>query len=335
MNRDKIRDWKDMIKQHPALYKFALVATAIPRHFITHIKYGEKRRYYLCVGGLNAHYFVIRRDGLFGIASDIIVFLGALRHMEEHHVGYEPVIDLQNYTQAISETTGEKGNAWEDFFLQPNKERVGMDAVKKARHVILGRFGERYGYPTQNNYKDLEEQGWVYYFKKYIKLRPDLEEKFLSDWQNIKPAESKVLGVKVRGTDYVELKPHNHNIQPTVEQVIEKVREFLASHDEYGYILVATEDSKVYQKFDDAFPGKLLTIGDSRIENYVGGGVTEQKNVGNQSRKALTTQYLEEMYLLAKCDSLICSLTSSLVPTLLWNGGKYEEVYLFDLGRYD
>ena len=66
-------------------------------------------------------FYVLRRfDEHVGIASDIIVYLGQLKHMESKSNQMIPVIDMKNYPSDISETKGDLGNAWEDFFVQPN-----------------------------------------------------------------------------------------------------------------------------------------------------------------------------------------------------------------------
>lgn len=57
----------------------------------------------------------------------------------------------------------------------------------------------------------------------------------------------KTLGLYLRGTDYIALKPSGHPIQPTVEQAIDVVNEYIAKYDIEKVFLV-TEDAKIYKK---------------------------------------------------------------------------------------
>lgn len=57
---------------------------------------------------------------------------------------------------------------------------------------------------------------------------------------------SECLGVYIRGTDYVKLKPSGEYIQPSIEQVKYKIREF---ENKYNVpIFLVTEDGDI---FDD------------------------------------------------------------------------------------
>ena len=70
-------------------------------------------------------------------------------------------------------------------------------------------------------------------------------------------SSDKVVGVYCRGTDYVDLRPKNHAIQPNAETVIEKAKEWMEKYQLEACYLV-TEDTRVLEKFKAAFGGKLL-----------------------------------------------------------------------------
>lgn len=317
-----------------SMYQVVKPAVNLLRQKSWMMKYGERKEYHP-FRRENTHYFVLRRyEDINGLASDLLVFLGQFKYMEENYKGYQPIIDMQSYPQEISETMGELGNAWEDFFLQPSENHFGLQELRKSKHIVMANsLSTFYELPSGLDYQALVRSGWDRYWR-YIVLRPDLEERFLSDWESLVPDKAKVIGVKARGTDYAYLKPKNHNVQPTVEQVMEKLDEFLAKHEDYKYIFLSTEDANIYNKFSEIYQSKVLSVGNQRIDHYVGGAVLEQRNTEGMTKRELTMQYLEEMFLLSKCDSLLCGITSSLIPTLLWNGGRYEETYVFDLGKY-
>lgn len=196
---------KNVIKKNEKLYQYLRELN----QYLRELKWGEKKRRY---GKAATQYFVLRRPSYGnGIASDILVFLGQLKYMEEKYTGYQPVIDMQNYPQGISETTGDSGNAWEDFFLQPNEGHDGLQAVMESKSVILASVmsitRNEYEIPTQTEYRELVKKNWDYYFKKYIHLREDLTDRFLRDWDRLIENKAKIVGVKARGTDYASVKP--------------------------------------------------------------------------------------------------------------------------------
>ena len=49
----------------------------------------------------------------------------------------------------------------------------------------------------------------------------------------------------LRGTDYVSLRPKGHHVQPTVEQLCDKIDDFLKLHV-IKKIYVVTEDYEIY-----------------------------------------------------------------------------------------
>ncbi len=333
---------KDKIKQHKKLYNFLL--KAMPKWLKKWIWIYKTRDTRLKLGTSKTHFFVLRRYGkVTGIASNMLVYLGELKYMEESYPGYLPVVEMEHFFVDDPDTfvehpgggTQPLENAWELFFLQPNKNRYGLEEVRQSADVILAYPSDiKYEYPKCKTFGQLREEGWDSLFRKYIKLRPELEKQFLEDWECLTAGHCKVLGVKARGSDYTLLKPKGHYIQPSVEQVIDKVKEFIEGK-EYDAIFLSTEDPEIYLQFMSTFPGKVLSVGDNRIEHYSGGAIYTKENLGTHTRKEITMQYLEEMYLLARCDSLVTGITSSLVPTLLWNDGRYVVAYIFDLGTYD
>lgn len=66
----------------------------------------------------------------------------------------------------------------------------------------------------------------------------------------------KVLGVLVRGTDYVKIKPAGHPVQPNIDVMLSDVKEVF---NEYDAIYLATDEFAVVKKFEETFPGKILT----------------------------------------------------------------------------
>lgn len=275
-------------------------------------------------GNENQSYYVLRRYHPFvGIGSHIIVFLGMLKHMEEMFPESIAVVDLKNYKQSISDVDNE--NAWEKFFLQPNANGHTVQNIKRSKNVILSdgfRDSKKAGYdiPSDFDYKMLCEKGWNYYFNKYIKLRWDLKKEFDLEWDAF-VGNNTVLGVKARGTDYNTLKLKGHNIQPTVNQLIEKTKSFMEKkcYDK-AKVLLATEDSSIVDEFMKKFDREVIIRCGNDLPVYTDGMIMNN-NGTKKSKYEISKQYLKEMYFLSKCDVLISGKSSGVVPTLLWNRG--------------
>lgn len=65
-----------------------------------------------------------------------------------------------------------------------------------------------------------------------------------------------VLGVKMRGTDYIAAKPRDHPIPPKVEVVIIDVKK-LYYKNKYDWIFISTEDEIIKEKFIKEFDDKI------------------------------------------------------------------------------
>ena len=68
-----------------------------------------------------------------------------------------------------------------------------------------------------------------------------------------------ILGVLIRGTDYVLTKPKGHPIQPNVNDVINDVKE-MDNKYKYDYIFFTTEDEIIRKKFSKIFQNKVKQI---------------------------------------------------------------------------
>ena len=68
-----------------------------------------------------------------------------------------------------------------------------------------------------------------------------------------------ILGVKLRGTDYLAKRPKDHPIQPKVEQVISDVKS-MDNRNKYDFIFFTTEDEIIRHKFQPEFKDKLKML---------------------------------------------------------------------------
>ena len=143
----------------------------------------------------------------------------------------------------------------------------------------------------------------------------------------------KCIGVYIRGTDYVKLKPSGEYVQPSVDQMKCKIREFESKYN--APIFLVTEDGDIFDELKSEF-GEIIKIVsfDTFIRNYKGKDVLSKSDVLEKDKKLRGQKYLAKMILLSRCRYLITSITQGSKFSYILNNGKYLDEYAFDLGLY-
>lgn len=143
------------------------------------------------------------------------------------------------------------------------------------------------------------------------------------------------LGVYCRGTDYANLKPKGHAVQPTPEMVISKTREMM---ERYGYstVYLATEDVEILDKRKKKFNYNRETLLYLDVKRYHGTNsyIWKDDEMLCRFRRHNGLEYLASMKLLSECDSFIGGLTGGTAALLLMRECAYAYQALFNLGRY-
>lgn len=162
-------------------------------------------------------YYIIRRKlTTVGLFSNFIVFAGHIRYALSK--GWRPVVDLQNYPNSYlpPDKLG-KENAWEYYFEQPL--RIGLEEAYNGENVILSKGGP-VEFPSWSNVsfydnKNLAMAEWRMLVKMgLLKVKPALMEEIMEVRGKLFAPNDRVLGVLLRGTDYVANKPKGHPISP-------------------------------------------------------------------------------------------------------------------------
>ena len=161
-------------------------------------------------------YYIIRRKfNSVGLFSNFIVFAGHIRYALSK--GWRPVIDMQNYPNSYlpPEKLG-KENAWEYYFEQPL--RIGLEEAYSGENVILCK--ENRGYPPYTSTSFYDRQSlimteWRMLVKLgLLKVKDSLMQEIMAVRGKLFAPTDRVLGVLLRGTDYVANKPKGHPIPP-------------------------------------------------------------------------------------------------------------------------
>ena len=157
-------------------------------------------------------------------------------------------------------------------------------------------------------------------------VKNDILNEVKSIIQNFFGNSKNILGVMIRGTNYVALRPKGHSIQPTVEQVITDVKIYDKKY-KYDFIFFATEDGEIRNKFISAFDNRLKIITTKDFKLFL--------NYDDKINKIMNymKNYLLNIIILSKCLDIITSRTSGGAGIyILTEGFRHNKVYY--LGYY-
>lgn len=267
-------------------------------------------------------------EGLFAIVKNVLVHIEyAIRK------GYIPVVDMMNFKSQFSNS--EELNAWSLFFLQP----CGYDLndLKNAKHIILSRniktwLGHSFFVNILDENHKCRHTELKAIYDKYIVPNDTLKAYMERKRCDIIGGKNNVLGVLCRGTDYTQKKPAGHPVQPSFEQLVDKIEEYIKK---YGveHIFVATEDASFLDNFLRKYGDMIMYVDQKRFENlptnYISDIGIEQKELIK-----MNMDYYSSLYILSCCDYFIAGRTAGTIGVSFMTKG-FKDCYYFDLGFYN
>ena len=186
-------------------------------------------------------------------------------------------------------------------------------------------FGKYFAFNLSNNFEK----------RQFISSRIDInfDVKKMYEDELLKIDVSNMLGVYIRGTDYTNKKPSGHPVQPTLKQLMNKIDEFLDMYQDINGIFLVTEDKKLYLQLKQKYNSLIkISFEDNLIEqnkNQFLYKALKDKNKVDQGKK-----YLVKILLLSRCKYLVTSITNGSACALAFNGNRYKDKYIFELGLY-
>ena len=278
-------------------------------------------------------YIIRRHFDKGGLFSYFVYILGGIAYAEKK--GYTPVVDMKHYPNPYLYAS-EVGhvNSWEYYFTQPDS--LTLEEALSCRKYIISRDTQLHIKPSHSASAFYNKDGKLDYWRKLCKKYIHFTQPVLDcvEREAQKFAGKRVLGVSVRGTDYTELRPHGHPVQPTIEQAISKTHEVFGTGS-YDAVYLATEDKNIIAAFQTEFGEKLILPEGDIIDFDASAGkwVSECFNDSRDNDKYLRgLEYLVSKLLLTKCNGLITSRSGGVYAMLFSEG--FEYLYIFDLGVY-
>ncbi|MCM1425523.1 MAG: hypothetical protein NC118_02855 [Eubacterium sp.] len=300
----------------------------------------QKKKY----GTLNKDktFYVVRTDSTqrWGIGTTCTMVLNNIKYAVNK--GWIPVIDYKNYYLVALQDDIDRGkeNAWEYYFEQPDAN-YSLEEVYKSQNVILGPLrGQPVGSLSWGIVNNLYDEEYDIYFKltsQYIRLKPEILERAEALRKEIfMPAKNKkILGVGIRAglywgevTQNITYKNHPEglSIQQYIEQTYRYMNEF---HCEY--IFVSCDDRYYLDKMKQEFGEKCLYVKNRTLAHFFDTDGTplvsmEERRIENskESESKRTKDYIIEIYLLSKCDSLIKAKGGGAQLACLLNNKEYD-----------
>lgn len=282
-------------------------------------------------------FYVIRRSDRFaGVNSHFIFTLGHIRYAVRN--GWIPIVDMQNYPNAfLEENEVGSRNAWEFYFRQPCD--YSLEEVYQSKNVILSSGMPLQVYPNDSmeffTRPELLEM-WNGYYRKYLgfseKLQTEIDLRFQEYFKG--KINDRVLGVFLRGTDYLTLRPYEHPVQPSVEASIAKSKSVL-EEQHCRWIYLVTEDQNILDAYIKEFGEFLIYIKEQpRYKQMLPGEHIAEHAFARENDKYLKgVDCLVQMGLLMRCNCFIAGRTSGAVATMVMQP-QYDYAYFWNLGRY-
>lgn len=242
---------------------------------------------------------------------------------------------MQNYPNIYLEPhlVG-KENAWEYYFCQPFG--ISLEQAYNGDNVILssGEVNLPFPYSTTELFKT--QSRFLIEWQMLVKLgllrvQPKLYEEIMELRKKLFAPEDRVLGVHLRGTDYVARRPFDHSIQPPIEYALTKVIEKL-NEWHCNKIFLATEDKTFVQIFKNVFGNICVTLEKEFVQYDINKWVSECHSARENDHYLRSKEYLADMLLLSKCNCFVCGITSGSIGVMMMS--DFENVHAFNLGRY-
>ena len=278
------------------------------------------------------NFAVIRRTRVHasGLFSDYKNFLGCLRDYLLR--GFIPIIELQTYKNSINgfEVNLLKENPWEYYFNQPFGFKYNI-VKKKAKNIknfeCLSRIIPNSKIFFNKNYMNY----WHNIAEKFIPIKEEFIIESNKIINRIFNKSRNILGVLLRGTDYIAKKPKGHAIPPKTEDAIKDAK-ILDNKYKYDWIFLATEDNIIRRDFLRAMGTKVKCLINNITYNYskkklLAYNINFKKNINYHKI------YLLNIIILSKClDFLGASTSGSIGVYIITKGFRNCKVY--NLGRY-
>ena len=231
-------------------------------------------------------------------------------------------------------------------FVSPNADHIG----KFPRSMVEKYFSVDIWNDEANDENTLHVPNMVMLYKTkfFSGLQASLDvdsiavsfKKEMDEYYDAVLGGKKVLGLLIRGSDYISTGLSGIRKMARVEQMTPKIHKWM---EEYGYekLFLATEDADILADMRKEFGKSLIALSQKRlsVSNLRQGQIIteyEKETSGDEYVAKLedtTINYFYALYILSKCNAFICSgQCNGWDNVISLNEGKFEHSYKFSVG---
>ena len=280
------------------------------------------------------NYSILRRMScpMCGFFSFFIVNLGCINQYLSK--GYIPIIDLQSFPNVYNKGNLSSTNPWEYFFHQPFNYSL-EEVLKNAKNIKYFECTLKTERPNENYiyYNKTSINFWHSFAKRYMPLKEELLDEAKAIMKELFGGTKNILGIKMRGTDYISRKPKGHSIPPKIEQVISDVK-MMDKKYKYDFIFFATEDEIIKKLFVPHFKDKVKLLNPKvKIEyNY------NDKSIINLNKDIYGNieyikNYVLNIIILSKCLDIVATRCSGAAGIFVLTEG-FRNIKIYNNGIY-
>ena len=228
-------------------------------------------------------------------------------------------------------------NKWEWYFKQPIEtvfQGIDISDFKRMECTLENFCGPTF--QTAFNIDSEEFEIWNCMYHKFAIFNDKVNKYIEEELFDLNIDENR-LGVIIRGTDYTNLKPKGHPVQPDTEELLAVIEQKL-KEGRYEYIYVATEEKQLYDMIANKF-GESIVLSNKRFYydqvyydgNYQYIGEINFDRENDNYLKGL--EYLSSMIILSKCGCIVGSNCGGTLMALLFTSERKDHV-IIDKGYY-
>ena len=202
--------------------------------------------------------FIILRDmycsAFCGLLSFYFHYMGCI-HIHLYR-GEIPIVDLSFPNIFNGFNTSETENPWEIFFEQPFGYKL-LDIKNYAKNIKYIDVPNCFTFSAHTIYhKPVLLNFYHTITHKYIPIKKEIINESNDKMNKLFKGSNNVLGILARGTDYIARRPRTHPIVPTVEMIINDIKEMDRKYN-YDHYFLTTEDVNIRAKLIHEFGSKL------------------------------------------------------------------------------
>ena len=270
-----------------------------------------------------------------GLLSHYNKFLSCLSNiLKEGRIPIVNLIRFPNIFNGFNESSlSLEQNPWEYFFKQPFN--YTLKQVKTfSKHI---KDYECCGYKRPSQDIIFNNKFYRYYWNNLYSTYFPIKDEIIKEADIIKKElfskSENVLGILLRGTDFIALKPKKHYIQPEPEIVFSDVDKF-EQENNYDFYFLVTEDKVIRNKFINRYKNKLKYLKSNETFNYE---YNDKEILANNKKingnLKLMKEYLINIIILSKCIDIICGRTNGSVLAFIISKG-FRNIKAYDFGKY-